>query len=207
MVFDYRTFDVETKREVDPSRLSIPEQEETEQEESFGFWIGNTEYCDLRGISWNHARRVAQIEAECINNIEESEDQGESGSCTIEEAAEFTWDLEDLLSEIGAFAGVDVGVASTVAALSATGCVPLMSCSAGAFGGWHAEEYPLVDFCTRRETVPLLMICAEKADVGLRNAISQGYAYNPLVVYADDIRKMLDFGHALWERSDGSHDL
>ena len=114
------------------------------------------------------------------------------------EATEGYWELEDLLEEIGAVAQLDVGVASTVAALSATGCIPFTSCSAGAFRGWHYEKHPLVVFYARPEAVPLLVQCAQNADVGLEN---EEEIYNPLIVYSDDIRKMRDFANALSEHS------
>ena len=196
MKFSYRIFDVEIERQVDPSRLSWPELDEVEDNGFFAFLVGNLLYCDLRNLSWAVARRVAEIEEQCIKRMEESPDQDETASFIIEDAAavHLELELEDLLDEIGAIAGLDVGVASTVAALSAAGYIPFTSCSAGAFGGWHHEAYPLVVFCARPEAVPLLMECAEKAGAGLEN---ESGAYNPLTVYANDIRKMRDFANAL----------
>ena len=124
-------------------------------------------YYDLRYISWATARRVSEIEEQCIKRVEASPDLTGTGSFTVVEATEGYWELE----EIGAVAQLDVGVASTVAALSATGCIPFTSCSAGAFGGWHYEKHPLVVFYARPEAVLLLMKCAQNADVGLGSVV------------------------------------
>ena len=47
--------------------------------------------------------------------------------------------------------GLDIGVASAVAALSAARCIPFTSCNAGTFGGSHAETYPLVGSFARAQ--------------------------------------------------------
>ncbi len=195
MPFKYRTFDVDIVRLVDPTRLSWPEPGETMDDRNPG---GNREYTDLRYLSWAVARRVLEMEEECISRIETMEGPSETGSFTIEEAMENIWEWEDLLDEVGPVAALDVGVASTTAALSAAGCIPFTSCSAGAYGGRHREKHPLVVFYARPEAVPLLMECAEKAGVGLE---IEDELHHPLIVYADDIRKMRDFANALSERS------
>ena len=46
--------------------------------------------------------------------MEELPDPGETRSCTVEEAAEAHWDLEELWEAIGAIAELDVGVALTL---------------------------------------------------------------------------------------------
>ena len=204
MTFNYQIFDVEIERQVDPSRLTWPTPEEDQEDSSFfGLLVGNQLYCDLRDISWAVARHVIEIEERCVKHIEESAKPSEIGSFVVADAAEFLWDwdLENLWDEIGAVVTLDVGVASTVAALSATGCTPFTSCSAGAFGGWHPEDYPLVAFYARPEAVPLLMKCAEKAGVGLENMTGHVERDHPLMVYADDIRKMRDFANVLSEQS------
>ena len=96
--------------------------------------------------------------------------------------------------------GLDIGVASTVAVLSAAGFIPCTSCNAGAFGGIHHETYPIVAFYAQPQYVPLLLQCAEESEVGLDN--DQGWSPEdlPIVVYTDDIRKMGAFSEALSKR-------
>ena len=199
MGFSHRLFDVEIERQVDLSRLSWPEPGEAAREEAFGFWIGNRSYCDLQGIDWDFALGVAGIEQQCIENIQGSPGLGETGSSTIADAAmvHLDLDLAQILSEFGGFAMLDVGVASTVAALSASGHLPFSSCNAGAFGGWHSEESPLVVFCVHPGSVRPLMECADHASVGLQNV---SMAYGPVMVYADDVRKFSVFADAIFER-------
>ena len=202
MGFSYRVFEVEIERQVDVKLMSWPETEEAEQEEVFGFWIGNQLYCDLRGIEGDHALRIADAEQKCIRCIEQSPDPGETGSSSVADAAMVYLDLDlaQIYAELGAAAMLDVGVASTVVALSASGQIPFTSCNAGAFGGWHPEDYPLVVFCAHPDAVDLLMECAEYANVGLQNASG---TYGPIMVYADDVRKFSVFADAIFERRAG----
>jgi hypothetical protein len=48
--------------------------------------------------------------------------------------------------------GLDIGVASTVIALSAARCVPFSSCNGGAYGGSHHEFHLVVAFYARPNT-------------------------------------------------------
>lgn len=81
--------------------------------------------------------------------------------------------------------GLDLGVATTVAALSAAACVPFASCNGGAYGGLNHETYPLVMFYARPQAVPHLLAAADRAGVGLESDSS-----GEVCVYADDIRRM-----------------
>ena len=202
MRFNYRVFDVEIERQVDVNLMSWPGPGEAEREEAFGFWIGNQSYYDLQGIEWDHALRIADAEQECIRCIEKSPDPSETGSSSVADAAMVYLDLDlaQIWDELGAAAMLDVGVASTVVALSASGQIPFTSCNAGAFGGWHPEDYPLVVFCAHPDAVDLLMECAEYANVGLQNTSG---AYGPITVYADDVRKFSVFADAIFERRAG----
>ena len=199
MGFTYRLFGIEIERQVDRSRLSWPEPGEAAREEVFGFRVGNREYCDLHGIDWELAVDIADFERQCIENIQDAPGSGETGSSTISDAAEehLDLDLAQIMSEFGGFATLDVGVASTVAALSASGHIPFASCNAGAFGGWHPEDFPQVVFCAYPGSVCLLKECAEHASVGLQNA---SVAYSPVMVFADDVRKFSVFADAIFER-------
>ena len=202
MGFDHHVFHVEIVRQVDVNLMSWPEPGAAEREDSFGFWIGNQSYCDLQGIEWNHAQRIAEVEQECIRFIEESPNPSDTGSSCVADAALVHLDLDwdEIWSELGAAAMLDVGVASTVVALSAFGQIPFSSCNASAFGGLHAEDYPLVIFCARPDAVHLLMECAEHSGVGLNNTDG---AYHPLMVYADDVRKLRSFADVLFDLSAG----
>jgi hypothetical protein len=88
---------------------------------------------------------------------------------------------------------LDLGVASCVASLSAMGCIPASSCNGGAFGGHHLEAYPLVTFLSDRVIAGKVMRFAEVAELGLTQ--EDGY----LVIYGDDVRKMLLFARLALE--------
>ncbi len=119
--------------------------------------------------------------------------QIETGLEPDEEYASIEEQLESA-DEVGLMMGLDIGVASTVAALSAAKCIPVTSCNGGAFGVPHHEVHPLVVFCARPQHLALLVQGAERACVGLVSNAS-----GHLVVYADDIRRMSSFALALIE--------
>jgi hypothetical protein len=180
-MFSHRQFDVEVSRHFRPERLRWRLPAEVHGEE----W--NQSYVDLGGFSWPEARRVFQLESEVLRRIEESvEPQGELISMDDELYEEPDEHLH----------GLDIGVASAVAALSATGCPPIASCNAGAFGDSHREHYPLVAFFAFHDALPAIQSAAEKADAGLENGHD-----GMLVVYANDIRKMMQFAARLLNAS------
>ena len=217
MKFLHKKFDVQVKREVIPTLTSWPNPEEVEDGRCPG---GNRDYADLRGLSWEEAQSVIELEAEYIQRIEQASEPCETELFEEEEIAEIvTVQCQSVV--VPAFAGttgflnlgnplnsellpeimgLDIGVASTVAALSADGFIPCTSCNAGAFGGRHHETYPIVAFYVQPQSVPLLLQCAEDSEVGLDN--DQGWSPEdlPIVVYADDIRKLGAFAEALSKR-------
>jgi hypothetical protein len=92
--------------------------------------------------------------------------------------------------------GLDIGVASSVIALSAARCIPCTSCNGGCFGDRHHEGYPLVSFYTMPAWIPYLLETAEEAGVGLINEES-----GSILVYANDISRMMSFASALIARN------
>jgi len=100
--------------------------------------------------------------------------------------------IEDELYDGDNLCGLDLGIASATAALSAARCIPFTSCNAGTFGGGHAEAYPLVGFFARLQQVELLLRAATEAGVGLENGDG-----GCLVVYANDVRTLRLFAVAL----------
>lgn len=181
-MFSYPVFEVEIERNVTAALLGWPEPREAETDSGLG---GNRSYIDLRQLSWSEAKRVYAYEEKLIARIESADDPDEEYEIIDEELYE---DPEGIY-------GLDLGVASTVVALSAARCLPFASCNAGAFGGSHHESHPLVAFYGRAEMAGLLLECAEAAGAGLCN-----HDGGRLLVYAADIRHMRAFAHALIER-------
>lgn len=136
----------------------------------------------MRRLSWTEAKRVLAEEARLIARVEAAEDpEGEYEAIGEEEYDQDT----DLY-------GLDIGVASTVVALSAARCVPFTSCNGGAFGGAHYERYPLVAVFAKRATAALLLEKAAEADIGMEQG-SNGC----VVAFSDDIRKFRRFAEVL----------
>lgn len=172
-------FDVDLMRAVDSARLGWPADRQLQEGSRLG---GNHEYVDLRYISWAEAADVAREEGEILDRIALAEDPD----------AEWTSIEEELEEDPGLLVLLDVGVASTVAVLSAAGCITISSCNGGAYGDHHHERYPLVAFYARRQHVPLLLDAAERAGVGIENDPD-----GALVVYADAIDRMPAFAAAV----------
>lgn len=183
-------FDVPIER-LAVSGLDWPEEERLETDSGLG---GNRQYVDLRDFDWDDYKDAAACEADLIARLEGLED--DDARSELIEAWE-SYDDPDV--DIFALMGLDIGVASVVLALSASGCVPCTSCNGGAFGDSHHESHPLVLFFSRQPLVPLLLECAEETDVGLVGA------EGGLMVYSRTIDGMQAFGAALHRRRDEIH--
>ena len=177
-MFSYRKFPIEIVRQIDVKKLSWPARGEAMDEGTLG---GNRAYMDLRGASWADARQTSEDETQLIARLENADDP----------EAEYEA-IEEKIFE--SFYPLDLGLASTILALSAAKCIPFSSCNAGAFGGQHAEHYPVVAFYARPAVAELILTCAEEIGVGL-NMTDTG----ALITYADDIRSMRAFGAKLIE--------
>jgi hypothetical protein len=182
-MFVYRKFDVEVVRELIIERLYWPSREEAKDEGDLG---GNRAYMDLRRASWGAAKAAFARENELIARLEASPDPGKE-----------YFEIEDITYEDENLHSLDLGMASTVLALSAAGCVPFSSCNAGAFGGRHVERYPVAAFYARPATAKAILNCAEEAQIGLRTS-DDGH----IVVYADDIRCLRRFAAEVIEEKE-----
>ena len=144
----------------------------------------NREYENLGGITWSEVEETLGYESRELERhgadqaiVEECEDDD-----SVMEATEY-------------LKGLDLGVASSVLALSAAQCVTFSSCNGGALGDFHHERHPLVSFFPKRKWIPVLLECARKSGTGLEN--QDGGA---LQLYADDLRKMVVFAKELLAR-------
>lgn len=177
-MFTYPTFHADIIRHVVVAPMRWPAKSERGEDAALG---GNRQFADLTGLAWSEAADIFEVETALIARIERAPD------------AEQEYELiEDELYDGDDLCGLDIGVASAVAALSAARCIPFTSCNASSFGGNHAETYPLVGFFARSQQLELLLAAATEAQVGLEN--SDGGC---LVVYANDVRKLRLFAAAL----------
>lgn len=177
-MFEYPTFHADIIRNVAIVSTRWPAKSEHGEDAALG---GNRQFANMNGLSWREAIEIFEVETELIARIEQSSDPEQEYSAIEDEL----YGSDDVL-------GLDIGVASAVAALSAARCIPFTSCNAGTFGGDHAETYPLVGFFARPQQVDLLLRAAIEARVGLENG-DRGC----LVVYATDVRNLRMFAAAL----------
>jgi hypothetical protein len=163
----------EITRDVDVSRLRWPA--------SGCSSAVNRDYVDLSGITWADVRDAVRLEDEVLERL-------------VSDPVGFDAALDDdtqLYEDICmTLRGVDVGVASTVFALSALGCLTCSSCSA--YHPHHAESFPLVVFRARPQTAPLLLRVAEETGCGLEN-VDDGM----LMLYAAELRQLSAFAKGL----------
>jgi hypothetical protein len=166
---------VEIVRHVDLRKLAWPSNSQARS--GLG---GNKEYVDLRGVDWSDADRILTLEEELTDEIDSSNDR----QATYERI------IEELYDEDEGLLGLDLGVAGVVASLSVVHCIPFTSCNGGFYGGHHPEYYPLVGFYARPKVVPILLIAATEADIGLTN--EEG-----VFAYSDNVENMLSFARSL----------
>lgn len=178
MPFILKALDIKVERTASPSNLYWPVGEEADDD---GGLACNRQYADFRGMSWQDLDDTLKEELQLLERLLTQDDPEGAYEEEVEESDE-PWPLY----------GLDVGVASTVVALSAAGCTPATSCHGGALGRPHLECHPLAVFCAKPEQLALLLRATEAADVGLTN-IQGGY----LLVYSGDLRKMMDFANRL----------
>ncbi len=180
-MFTPAVIDVGIERSAHAGDLRWPTGSEAEDDSGLGC---NRQYADFRSMTWRDFEEARREEQDLLTRLL-STDEPENELSEIENEAEEADEPYPLM-------GLDVGVASTVVALSAARCTPVSSCNGGVFGRRHHESYPLVLFCARPVQVPLLLAAAVRADVGLINADS-GF----LLVYTGDIAKMTAFADEL----------
>lgn len=150
------------------------------EEAADGTGLGcNLDYRDLRGLTLEDARRGVALESE---QVEQLLANGSGCSGCDDGCQQCEPEIE----------GLELGVASTVVALSAFGCTPYTSCNGGAFGGDHPSSHLIVGFYLRPPHVETVRDAAWRAGVGLTNDANGG-----VYVITDDPRAMLTFAMKL----------
>lgn len=176
-------WEVDRRIEVDLSLLHWPSERE------FRKWRdghhANRDFVDVRGAQWSEVRELLDAERRLV--AEASLTCSHSGVFMekLESLAEKS-NFRDEFLEIPSF---DVGIISTVWAISAAGCAPFTSCAG------HRDP-PHVDFYAKAGLIPILKEAAEMAETGLVNN-SEGR----LEVFAESIPRMLRFAESLMELS------
>lgn len=136
----------------------------------------NHEYQDLRDLTLEDLKDVLEYETEAFEEL-----RLEDFSDSVVERIDEEW-LESFL-----LPGIDFGVASTVVALSALGCVPITSCRGNTLNDGHRHAAPTVCFYAAENTLPLLLQHANSSGVWLANNMDM------VELYTNDLRSMLAF--------------
>jgi len=134
-------------------------------------------YQDMRGLTWDDVWETLKLERAIINRY-----PGD-----LSDAEESVFEKEE---DISCLCGLDLGIASTIVALSAAGCAPIASCN-GAPG--HHEAYPLIAFYCRKGRVRDILKATEIAKCGLYNGES-----GALVVYGENVGTLMEFAEVLF---------
>ncbi len=163
--------DVLIKREVNTSALLWPDEVALEHYGS----AGNRLYEDMRGFSWEATAALVDLEETLLS--------------------EHRWDLYAAMQNLededidDTLRGLDFGVASTVFALSAAGCIPTDSCVGGS---GHTQPCPVVKFFAPVSVVPYLLAAASEADCGMINEYD-----GRLLVYSTTAKDMIRFARTM----------
>ncbi len=157
------------ERSVDLTQLGWPPDSDLASEDHFV-----RGYTDMRGLTWDDACQALSLERELLRRG--------AGDLAATEEAVSDEELFDLY-------GLDIGVASSVAALSAANCAPIASCNGGE---GHHECHPVVAFYCRKGRVRDILKAAELADCGLVNGDS-----GLLVLYAGHVDALMSFAEKL----------
>lgn len=173
----------EDERIFDDDGSEEDDRDENDYSEIMMGWV-NRDCIDLRGIEWEDVKYAIEYEKELLERIDVHSAEVDYNDAVQE-------DEIDYYSTV--LYGLDVGVASTVLALSATGCFTLASCNGSRD---HLEEYPVVIFRCQPDWVHFLIDAAEKAGCGLENA-----DIGAVALFADDVYKMLNFAEELMCRN------
>jgi hypothetical protein len=187
-------FDVEPEvAQVDPGSLRIVWLDEV-----LADGVGdNLMYEDISGTAWPEVEAVILEEDKLIRAAADRATEGDDFDRLVSYELEQRYPGDDFdegpLSE---FAGLDVGVMSAVAALSAAGCVTTTSCRGH---HRHGEPNPLVRFATDEQRLPVVQAAASNARCGLlldEDGMLQLYAANVLAL-VEFARQMLQRRQAL----------
>jgi hypothetical protein len=174
-------------QKIDIASMGLPSSTELRAARQEGFFVGNQQYQDFRGFNWQQVGQAIELEINLIDLLGQADDLEFAAEELAEEMSEEIVEGADLW-------GLEIGVASAVLALSALGCVPVISCNAGAFGGHHPSAFPYVAFFAPVECANLLVALAHEASVGL-DSIQDGM----LRVFSDRDTGLLDFAKAALE--------
>lgn len=136
--------------------------------------VENHYYQDLRWVTWEDYHRFVEQEQALLNY------DGDLGS------DEALFEFED--NEVYVL-DLDPGVATAVAAIAASGGVPVSSCNGGP---GHYESHPLVFFWCPGDLLPRIEAAAAQAGVQLT-----GTSGGILVYHESGVGPMMDFAKAL----------
>lgn len=155
----------------------------------------NLMYEDISGTSWQEVNAVIAEETDLIGSASlravDGDDFDRIADADLRELC-----VADDFDEgpLAAFADLDVGVMSAVAALSASGCITTTSCRGHRARG---EPSPLVRFAADEERLPLVRAAAVSAGCGLL-LDDDGM----LQLYAADVLAFIDFAREAMRRSE-----
>jgi hypothetical protein len=113
-----KTYPVVISRALDTGRLAMLSPAEADEGEESGFLAGNQMYQDLRALSWADLAATIELEADLMARLQAAAD--------LDPAAEVLDDERlDVNEPADGLWGLDIGVASAVAAFSVLGGAPV----------------------------------------------------------------------------------
>lgn len=175
-------YPVEIVRRLDGALEQIT-ADELEAAEEEGFLAGNAQFFQLGPVTRADLATAIAVEEGLIARIAAAEDL-DTAAQEIEEERLAAFD------DVEALWGLDIGVASAVAAAVALGGTPFASCNAGGFGGHHSAAHPHVALYLNSDVAERFLLVARQAGVGLISPAGHG------LLYADRDLALLEFARA-----------
>ena len=174
-------FRVKLVKDFRPELVSMPSEEVLACEDGL---ICNHDYSDARGFSWIDFQKAYELESKSLKKARRAS----------KSEFERIFDEQEGLDLWGAG---ELGVTSTIYALSAMGFAPATSCRGHILKRSHQHNYPYVAFWAPTEKAHLLVPAVQKIQVGLENC-DLSEPENGAVVYARNITNMRRFARKLY---------
>lgn len=150
----------------------------------------NHDYCDLRGVTWQQAEQIYELE----NDVIKKADINSNNHLDYYKVLENELENQDLLFLEG-------GCNALVAALSAAGCAPVASCNTGGTHGTFADAGPQVTiFCGIDRGQLLKTLLSNNNTVLL---VTSGFDnQNATTITAESVAGLIDFARVIIDNKD-----
>jgi hypothetical protein len=182
-------FDADIRQQVRLDQLGYPAEDVLACQDGL---LANRDYIDWRGAPWDFVFQAYDAEMRLIAEADKQ-------STTAEEFEELLVGFEDDWGLLEADLPFDIGVNSSVLAVSALGCAPVSSCRYHLNRG--GGDTPYVTLWAREREARIIKDVAKRVKVGALNEMLN--AGGGILVFSNSVMGMMDFSKALYDGREG----